>query len=45
MAATRDRLSHGYFSVDFELVWDIVTNKIPALQEQIEHILSQEERQ
>ncbi len=43
MAATRNRLIHGYFSVDFELVWDIVANKIPALQQQIEHILSQEE--
>ncbi len=44
MAATRNRLIHGYFSVDFELVWDIVANKITALQQQIKHILSQEER-
>ena len=43
MAATRNRLIHGYFSVDFELVWDIVLNKIPTLQQQVEHILSQEE--
>jgi len=43
MAATRNRLVHGYFSVDFELVGDIVANKIPTLQQQIEHILSQEE--
>ncbi len=42
MAATRNRLIHGYFSVDFELVWDIITNKIPALHQQIEHILRQE---
>ncbi len=42
MAATRNRLIHGYFSVDFELVWDIVVNKIPTLQQQIGHILSQE---
>ena len=44
MAATRNRLIHGYFSVDFELVWDIVLNKIPVLQQQVEHILNQEER-
>ena len=44
MAATRNRLIHGYFSVDFELVWDVVANKITALQQQIKHILSQEER-
>jgi uncharacterized protein with HEPN domain len=41
MAATRDRLIHGYFSVDFELIWDIIQNKIPPLQQQIHTILSQ----
>jgi len=44
MAATRNRLIHGYFSVDYELVWDIVENKIPVLQKQIDHILRQEQR-
>jgi len=39
MAGTRDRLIHGYFSVDFELVWDIVQNKIPVLHAQILHII------
>ena len=44
MAATRDRLIHGYFCVDFELVWDIVQHKIPFLNRQIETILDQENR-
>ena len=44
MAATRDRLIHGYFSIDFELVWDIVQHKIPFLNRQIEAILDQENR-
>ena len=35
----RDRLIHGYFGVDYELVWDVVANKIPRLKEQIEDIL------
>jgi uncharacterized protein with HEPN domain len=39
MAGTRDRLIHGYFSVDFELVWDIVQNKIPPLHADIRRIL------
>ncbi|MDT8424266.1 MAG: DUF86 domain-containing protein [Desulfuromonadales bacterium] len=39
MAATRDRLIHGYFSVDLELVWDIIQNKIPTLHQQVEHLL------
>ena len=25
MAGMRDRLIHGYFGVDYELVWDVVT--------------------
>jgi len=41
MAGTRDRLIHGYFSVDFELVWDIVQNKIPPLDAGIRRILQQ----
>ncbi len=44
MAGTRDRLIHGYFSVDFELVWDIVRNKIPSLHSGILRILAQEQR-
>lgn len=40
MAATRNRLIHGYFSVDFEIVWDVVINKIPLLHEEIEKLLS-----
>ena len=39
MAATRDRLIHGYFSVDFEIVWDVVISKIPALHVEIEKLV------
>jgi len=28
----RDRLIHGYFGVDYELVWDVVTQKVPELR-------------
>ncbi len=38
-AVLRNRLIHGYFAVDEEIVWDIVTNELPALRTQIEHIL------
>jgi uncharacterized protein with HEPN domain len=40
MAATRDRLIHGYFSVDFEIVWDVVVNKRPPLHKEIEQLLA-----
>jgi uncharacterized protein with HEPN domain len=42
MAGMRDRLIHGYFGGDYDIVWDVVTNKIPALQQAVEHILRQE---
>jgi uncharacterized protein with HEPN domain len=42
MAGMRDRLIHGYFGVDYEIVWDVVTNKVPALRSKVEQILRQE---
>lgn len=36
----RDKLVHDYFGVDHDLVWDVVINKIPLLQEQISNILN-----
>ena len=29
--AVRNILIHGYFSIDDDIVWDIVQNKIPAM--------------
>ncbi len=40
MAGMRDRLIHDYFGVDFELVWDVVRNRIPALRSSIAAILA-----
>jgi uncharacterized protein with HEPN domain len=31
MASMRDRLIHAYFAVDYALVWDVATTKIPEL--------------
>ena len=43
MAGMRDRLIHGYFGVDYDLVWDVVRNKVPALKAQIEEILAEQD--
>ena len=43
MAGMRDRLIHGYFGIDYDIVWDVVINKVPDLQQNIEEILQNEE--
>ncbi len=42
MAGMRDRLIHNYFGVDYDIVWDVVVNKIPALDSEIRVILNQD---
>ena len=39
MSDMRNRLIHGYFGVDYEIVWDVVTNKVPELQSQMQNII------
>jgi uncharacterized protein with HEPN domain len=42
IARMRDRLIHSYFGVDYDIVWDVVVNKIPALDAEVRKILAQE---
>ena len=36
MAGTRDRLTHNYFGVNQEIVWQIIEQDLPGLTSQIE---------
>lgn len=42
MAGMRDRLIHGYFTVDYDIVWDVAANRAGALKDTIDEILAQE---
>ena len=39
IAGTRDRLSHGYDDVDYQVLWDAVQLDIPPLLATVEHML------
>ena len=37
----RNRLSHGYFNIDYEIVWKAAKNTAPKLKTQLQKILDQ----
>ena len=39
MAGTRDRLTHAYFDVNLDIIWDIVNNDLTPLVEKLEEPL------
>jgi uncharacterized protein with HEPN domain len=39
IAGMRDRLIHGYFGVDYSIVWDVVTNKLDPLRNGLQKLL------
>ena len=43
IAGTRDRLIHGYFDVDLDVVWAILRSDLPTLIARLEAILPDEE--
>jgi len=39
LAGMRDRIVHFYFGVNWDIVWDVIKNRLPELKKQIELIL------
>ena len=41
MAGMRDRLIHDYMGVNYSIVWDVVKNKIPDVNTEVQKILAE----
>lgn len=39
MTGMRDRLIHDYFGVDLELVWEVIQERVPALERHLKRLL------
>lgn len=38
MAGLRDKVIHGYFSINYEIVWDVIRHKLPDLKPELQSI-------
>jgi uncharacterized protein with HEPN domain len=43
MAGLRDKIIHGYFAINYDIVWDVITCKIPELEPKIRAICDEME--
>lgn len=44
IAGLRDRLIHHYFDVSWNVLWDVVKDKLPALRDQLRELLKEVDR-
>lgn len=45
IAGLRDKIIHYYFGVNWDILWDVIKNRLPKLKEQLEEILSKTDNQ
>ena len=45
MSKMRDKITHGYFEVDYEIVWNVVKEKLLKIKEDVTKILADLEQQ
>jgi uncharacterized protein with HEPN domain len=43
IAGMRDKLIHDYVTVDYDIVWDVLTGKVPALMREVELMLTDDD--
>ena len=39
LAQMRDKIIHHYFGVDYEIIWNVITSKLPTVKREIQKIL------
>ncbi|RYY07333.1 MAG: DUF86 domain-containing protein [Sphingobacteriaceae bacterium] len=44
MYRLRNRISHEYFGIDYEIIWEIISIQLPVNQQQIKKILELERK-
>ena len=42
LAGLRDKIIHGYFGVNWDIVWDVIKNKMPELKKGVQNITSKQ---
>jgi uncharacterized protein with HEPN domain len=44
MAALRDKIIHGYFRIDYSIVWNVITEDLPKVEPKISLLLEKLEK-
>lgn len=42
IAGLRDVLIHAYFGIDYDIIWNVIQEKLPQLQKQVQTIAAEE---
>ncbi|MFH0860290.1 MAG: DUF86 domain-containing protein [Candidatus Altiarchaeota archaeon] len=45
MAKTRDKIIHGYFGVDYDVIWKTIQEKLPEIKTPLKQLLKELEKQ
>ena len=44
MAALRDKIIHGYFRIDYSIVWNVISDDLPAIEPKISALIKELEK-